>query len=97
MESLLADVFLPVLAAYAQLMRDDALEARVFELFRALPPLQSNQVERRMRALCLPGRKNAVKSAAAQQGLIHLYKTHCAARSFDCGACRLRHSFAPEP
>ena len=96
-ESLLADVFLPVLAAYAKLMRDDALEPRIFELFRALPPLQSNQVERRMRALCLPGRKNAVKSAAAQQGLIHLYKTHCAARSFDCGACRLRHSFAPEP
>ncbi len=96
-ESLLADVFLPVLAAYAQLMRDDALENRIFEIFRALPPLQSNQVERRMRALCLPGRKNAVKSAAAQQGLIHLYKTHCAAGSFDCGACRLRHSFAPEP
>ena len=97
MESLLADVFLPVLAAYAKLMRDDALENRIFELFRALPPLQSNQVERRMRSLCLPGRKNAVRSAAAQQGLIHLYKTHCAAQSFDCGACRLRHSFAPEP
>ena len=96
-ESLLADVILPVLAAYAKLMRDDALESRLFELFRALPPLQSNQVERRMRSLCLPGRKPAVKSAAAQQGLIHLYKTHCAAQAFDCGACRLRHSFAPEP
>jgi len=95
-ESLLADVILPVLAAYAKLVRDDALEARLFELFRTLPPLQSNQVERRMRSLCLPGRKNAVKSAAAQQGLIHLYKTHCAAQSFDCGACRLRHSFSPE-
>ena len=96
-ESLLTDVVLPVLAAYAKLMRDEALEARLFELFRALPPLQSNQVERRMRSLCLPGRRGAVKSAAAQQGLIHLYKTHCAAQSFDCGACRLRHSFSPEP
>ena len=96
-ESLLADVILPVLSAYATLMRDDALGSRIFGLFRALPPLPSNQVERRMRALCLPGRKNAVKSVAAQQGLIHLYKTHCAAQSFDCGACRLRHSFAPEP
>jgi len=95
-ESLFADVVLPVMASYAKLMRDEALENRIFELFRALPPLQSNQVERRMRSLCLPGRKNAVKSAAAQQGLIHLYKTHCAAQSFDCGACRLRHSFAPE-
>jgi len=96
-ESLLADVVLPVLAAYAKLTGDDALEARIFELFRTLPPLQSNHVERRMRSLCLPGRKNAVKSAAAQQGLIHLYKTHCAAQSFDCGACRLRHSFSTEP
>ena len=94
-ESLLADVILPVLTAYAKLMRDDALEVRLFELFRMLPPLQSNRVERRMRSLCLPGRKNAVKSAAAQQGLIHLYKTHCEAGSFDCGACRLRHSFSP--
>ena len=96
-EALLADVVLPVLAAYAKLMGDGALEARIFEIFRTLPPLQSNQVERRMRSLCLPGRNNAVKSAAAQQGLIHLYKTHCAAQSFDCGTCRLRHSFSPEP
>ena len=96
-ESLLADVILPVLAAYAKLMRDETLESRLFELFRTLPPLQSNHVERRMRALCLAGRKNAVKTAAAQQGLIHLYKTLCAAQSFDCGACRLRQSFAPEP
>ena len=95
-ESLLADVILPVLAAYAKLIRDDALEARLFELFRTLPPLQSNRIERRMRALCLPERNNAVKSAAAQQGLIHLYKTHCSARSFDCGVCRLRLSFSPE-
>lgn len=96
-ESLLADVILPVLTAYSKLMRDSILETGLFELFRALPPLQSNQVERRMRSLCLPGRKDAVKSVAAQQGLIHMYKTHCAALSFDCGACRLRHSIAPEP
>lgn len=96
-ESLLADVVMPVLAAYAKLTRDDALEARVFELFRALPPLQSNLIVRRMQSLCLPGRKNAVKGAAAQQGLIHLYKTHCSVQASDCGACRLRHSFAPEP
>lgn len=95
-ESLFADVILPVMAAYAKLMRDDALEARVFELFRSLPPLQSNLVVRRMQALCLPCRKNIVKTAAAQQGLIHLYKTHCEARSSDCGTCRLYHSFAPQ-
>lgn len=96
-ESLLTDVVIPVLAAYAKLMRDASLEARVFELFRTLPPLQSNLIVRRMQSLCLPGRKNAVKGAAAQQGLIHLYKTHCSAQSADCDACRLRHSFAPEP
>ena len=96
-ESLLADVVMPVLAAYAKLMRDDVLEARIFELFRMLPPLQSNLIVRRMQSLCLPGRKNAVKGAAAQQGLIHLYKTYCAAQASDCEACRLRHSFAPEP
>ena len=95
-ESLFADVVLPVLAAYAKLMRDDALETRVFELFRTMRPLQSNLVVRRMQARCLPGRKNAVKSAAAQQGLIHLYKTHCEAQSSDCGTCRLYHSFAPQ-
>ena len=59
--------------------------------------LQSNLVVRRMQTLCLPDRKNAVKSAAAQQGLIHLYKTHCEAQASDCGACRLYHSFAPQP
>ncbi len=96
-ESLFADVILPVMAAYAKLVHDDALETRVFELFRTMPPLPSNLVVRRMQALCLPGRKNAVKSAAAQQGLIHLYKTHCEAQSGDCGACRLYHSFASEP
>ena len=96
-ESLLTDVFLPVLAAYAKLVQDDSLEARIFELFRQMPPLQSNLVVRRMQALCLPGHKNAVKSAAAQQGLIHLYKTYCEALSNDCGACRLYHSFAVEP
>ena len=96
-ESLFADVALPVLAAYAKLVRDKALESRVFELFRTIPPLQSNQVVRRMQTLCLPGRKNAVKCAAAQQGLIHLYKTHCEAQASDCGACRLYHSFASEP
>ena len=96
-ESLFADVILPVLAAYAKLVKDDTLETRVFELFRTIPPLPSNLVVRRMQALCLPGRKNALKSAAAQQGLIHLYKTHCEAQSSDCGACRLYHSFAPHP
>ena len=96
-ESLFADVALPVLAAYAKLMRDKALESRVFELFCTIPPLQSNQVVRRMQTLCLPGRKNAVKCAAAQQGLIHLYKTHCEAQAADCGACRLYYSFASEP
>ena len=96
-ESLFADVILPVLAAYAKLVHDDALEKRVFELFCTLPPLQSNLVVRRMQALCLPGRKNAVKCAAAQQGLIHLYKTHCEAQASDCGACILYHSFASEP
>ena len=96
-ESLFIDVILPVLAAYAKLTHDDALEARVFELFRTMPPLQSNLVVRRMQGLCLSGRKNAVKCAAAQQGLIHLYKTHCEAQAADCGACRLYHSFASEP
>ena len=96
-ESLFADVVLPVLAAYARLLHDETLEARVFELFRTMPPLQSNLVVRRMQTLCLPDRKNAVKSAAAQQGLIHLYKTHCEAQASDRGACRLYHSFASEP
>ena len=96
-ESLFADVILPVLAAYAKLMRDDALETRVFELFRTMPPLQSNLVVRRMQARCLPNRKNIVKGAAAQQGLIHLYKTYCEAQSADCGSCRLYHSFSSEP
>lgn len=96
-ESLFADVVLPVLAAYAKLVHDDALETRVFELFRTMPPLQSNLVVRRMQAQCLPDRKDAVKSAAVQQGLIHLYKTHCEVQSSDCGACRLYHSFASEP
>lgn len=96
-ESLFADVILPVLAAYAKLRDDDVLESRVFELFRTMPPLQSNLVVRRMQALCLPGRKNAVKGAAAQQGLIHLYRTHCEAQASDCGTCRLYRSFASEP
>lgn len=96
-ESLFADVVLPVLAAYAKLVHDEALESRVFELFRTMPPLPSNLVVRRMQASCLPGCRNAVKSASAQQGLIHLYKTHCEAQANDCGACRLYHSFASEP
>ena len=95
-ESFLADVILPVLAAYAKLNGDAALEARVFELFRELPPLQSNLIVRRMQAACLPGRRGAVKSAAAQQGLLHLYKTYCTPRAFDCRVCGFYRSFSPE-
>jgi len=95
-ESFLADVILPVLAAYAKLNGDAALESRVFELFRELPPLQSNLIVRRMQAACLPGRRGAVKSAAAQQGLLHLYKTYCTPRAFDCRVCGFYRSFSPE-
>ncbi len=91
-ESLFADVVLPVMAAYAKLMHDEALEARTFEIFRSMPPLQSNLIVRRMQKRCLQG--GVVRGAAAQQGLIHLYKKHCEAQSDDCGTCRLYHSFA---
>ena len=96
-ESFLADVILPVLAAYAKLNDDAVLETRVFELFRELPPLQSNLIVRRMQAACLPDRRGAVKSAAAQQGLLHLYKTYCTPRAFDCRVCGFYRSFSPEP
>jgi len=96
-ESFLADVILPVLAAYAKLTKDDALDARVYELFRELPPLQSNLVVRRMQSACLPGRRGAIKSAAAQQGLIHLSKTYCVPCASDCGVCGFYRSFSTEP
>ena len=35
-------------------------------------------------------------ASAAQQGLLHLYKTYCGPCSSDCGVCGLYRSFSPE-
>ena len=80
---LAANVALPFAAAWATLVGDEALAAQARDVYAALPGAPSNQITREMaRQLGLP---RAPDGAAAQQGLHHLWATHC--REKRCDGC----------
>ena len=76
---MLVNAALPVLLLLADQRGDPALEARIFDVMRALPP-EKNEVTRRFDALgATPG------DALQTQGLHQLYRTRC--RNGRCLSC----------
>ncbi|MDZ7374912.1 MAG: DUF2851 family protein [candidate division KSB1 bacterium] len=86
---IVVNVVLPLLCAYAEESGDGALRAVAERTYRTYPRLPENEILRAMRArlweeLCEA--RQAVRTAAQQQGLIHLYKFGC--RLGDCSFCQ---------
>ncbi len=80
---LAANVALPFAAAWAGATGEGALAALARTVYLALPGAPSNQITREMaRQLGLP---HAPAGAAAQQGLHHIWATHC--RMKRCARC----------
>lgn len=84
---LTADLFLPALCAYATINGDLKHIARLESIFLVLPKTAPNRILRIMMDACFSGRGNVFRTAAAQQGVIHLYRTYCERLAFDCKAC----------
>ena len=78
-DALLVNAVLPVLLLLADQRDDPALEARIFDVLRSLPP-EKDEVTRRFDAL---GAK--AKNALHAQGLHQLYRTRC--RNGRCLSC----------
>ncbi len=86
---LLADVLIPAMHAFSGMNGDLRQSAAVESFFTALPKTDSNTVIRRAVELCFPGREAVFHTAAAQQGVIHIYKTWCEKLSCDCRKCTI--------
>ena len=70
------NILLPFVYAWSQQNNRVELAEKAFTLFCSCPPVETNTVERHMRAQF--GLKRAqVNSAQRQQGLLHLYKKWC--------------------
>lgn len=88
------NVVLPFFHAWALERRDARLAEGCLALYRAHPDLAQNQVTREMERMLLPsGARRVVRSAARQQGLMHLYKRRCA--RLLCQGCDLAGSTGP--
>lgn len=86
---LLIDVFLPALHAYASVSGEFKLIAKIESLYLEMPKTASNKTIRNMVTRCFPGKEDVFKTAAAQQGLLHLNKSWCEKLSCNCKACPL--------
>ena len=87
---IVVNAVLPFMRAYAGAKRSDALGARCLELYRKFPKLHENEITREaMRLFEVRAKGVDVRTAARQQGLIHLYRsairpaTHTGSRRFN--------------
>lgn len=88
---LLTDLAVPFLHACFSLNHEEELLAPLEQAFLSLPKTPDNRILRIMEEQCFPGGKIPA-TAAARQGVLHLYKTFCGELSFQCGKCPLRNS-----
>ena len=93
---LLTDLALPVIHAELRMHRQESVLPELERCFTALPPNPDNGILKKMRTRCFPGRKDIFRSAAMQQGLIHLEHEFCGPLSFQCGKCPFRNSLETE-
>ncbi|MCX7985048.1 MAG: DUF2851 family protein [Bacteroidetes bacterium] len=83
---IIVNVFLPIALLYARTFRDRALRAVCINLYRSLPPRESNSVLRTMERELIRGRVH-IDSVCKQQGLIQLYKYYCCENM--CAECKI--------
>ena len=93
---LLTDLALPAIHAELRLRKQEKALPELERSFTALPPNPDNGILKKMRSRCFPGRKDIFRSAAAQQGLIHLEHEFCGPLSFQCEKCPFRNSLETE-
>lgn len=99
-DDLVINVVLPVLLAFARHAHNAPLQNRIFEVYSCYPALQENLITRRMRqqlyGATAPLRDNpSHRTAAFQQGLLHLFKMYC--RPLSCQACLAITRLAAKP
>lgn len=93
---LLTDLALPAIHAELRLRKQNRYLFELERCFTILPPNPDNGILKKMRSRCFPGRKDIFRSAAMQQGLIHLEHEFCGPLSFQCGKCPFRNSLESE-
>ena len=84
---LLIDVIIPAIHAYTSVSGAFKLTAKVESLYLAMQKTGSNKTIREIVNRCFPGKEHIFKTAAAQQGLIHIQKTWCEKLACNCKAC----------
>lgn len=84
---LLVDVIVPAIHAYSSVSGEFKLTAKIESLYLAVPKTASNKTIREVVNRCFPGKEQIFKTAAAQQGLLHIHKTWCEKLACNCKAC----------
>jgi hypothetical protein len=83
---MVVNILLPVLLAYADTQGKIGLHEKLEAVYAVYPRLSENRITRAMvEEVFGPRKRNAVKGARRQQGLIHLYRLYCEARH--CHEC----------
>jgi hypothetical protein len=83
---MVVNILMPALLAYADTKGKTALHEKVEGVYAVYPKLSENKITKAMTDEVFgPRKRNAVKGARRQQGLIHLYRLYCEARR--CHEC----------
>jgi hypothetical protein len=83
---MVVNILMPALLAYADTQGKTALHEKVEGVYAVYPKLSENKITKAMTDEVFgPRKRNAVKGARRQQGLIHLYRLYCEARR--CHEC----------
>jgi hypothetical protein len=86
----IVNVLVPCALAYGDLTEQADMTERATDLWAALPAGQGNAVIKRMVAQVCGDHQQRVRSARAEQGLLHLHATGCRAmRCFECPVAHL--------
>ena len=83
---IIANSVIPIAFLYARVFRDAEIRQKTFALYEYFPPLDSNIILSRMERQLLRG-KVPLKTMAAQQGVIQLFRYYC--RNDRCGECEV--------
>jgi hypothetical protein len=81
---LVVNVVLPFICAWGDITSEQNMKENAVNLFQGYRGLEENQITRFMNQQLFSESRVAL-SACLQQGLIHIYKTHCRYRN--CGEC----------
>jgi len=85
-DEIVVNVILPFTFSWGEICHEKELAEKALEIYLSYPRLSENEITRHMaRQFCLEGSSDL--AACHQQGLIHIYRTHC--REGGCGECPL--------